>query len=781
MSMLTRAQGRIIQIAYTAGLAFKAARDGKIGDIFQAIGTRNQNTWEDLSAYFNQAKEYTRNPWLYIAINRLAETGSLVQFNVFKLEGERKTPQVNHPLENLLRQPNGLMAQMELMESTIIPYMINGNAYWLLNGSTGSAPEELFPLRPDRMRIVAGPSRSNPVAGYVYEVDGLRIPLETEEIVHFKRVHPVDDLYGLSPMLPAQFALQSDNKMAEWNRNYFGRDNAVPAGILNIKQAVTPKQFDQIKAEWRDSYGGTNRRTAVLQAAETEYQNVGLSHKDMDFIAGREFERKIVFNIYGVPIGLLDFHGVKEDVQAQIDNYTNQTLWPLMNRLAARMTIALCPFWGDNLIVEPEDIRKSESERIKDEMVAYSPILSINELRQKYLGLEPVDWGEVPPSGAGAAVATATLPLSKNTGVSVEQLQGQSGGGSGPASLESPNRVAARVMEGSQGRPGTGEATKPKAATTTKALTRAQQRELEQFARYARKGKDIDAFTFLKFNASEGAAYKALVGLTDDHIMDALLVVDDVKAARISISGVHDPLTECKNKHEKALRSVLDEYFRSQANDLAQSMGSYWQRASVSETFWSKQQASLESLLSAKFAAMMTEELADLKRHTGMTIGLTFDEAACAGELQLEAGRLAADTARDVTSTTREGVNALVARLTSAGGDFAEALSASPLFTQSRAALVATTTVTAMAGGVTLIGAARLAHDNGGSLKTLTERGSNYIPAHPNCRCFWAISFDLNTMNVTMIYNTVQDERVCPLCEPRDGLTLTQLENSDNG
>jgi HK97 family phage portal protein len=190
----------------------------------------------------------------------------------------------------LLDNPNPVMSRFELFEQTIGFLELTGNAYWFIAGDARGRPAQIWSLRPDRVTIVPHPQHY--VAGYIYEIDGQRIPLEAVEVVHFKRWHPANDYYGLSALEAARIAVDSDRAMARWNKNTFGQDNGVPAGIVNIKEFISDSDFERIKREWRGSYGNAQRKTAFLRGGAVEWQNIGLSHADLDFLKGRKAHRE---------------------------------------------------------------------------------------------------------------------------------------------------------------------------------------------------------------------------------------------------------------------------------------------------------------------------------------------------------------------------------------------------------------------------------------------------------------------------------------------------------
>ncbi len=365
----------------------------------------------------NSPRVYEQSPWVYIAINRIAEACALVPLRVFRLAGEKRIGISNHPLEQLLARPNPLTSGFELLEQTIGSLELQGNAYWFLAGDGMGRPREIWVLRPDRVTIV--PDAENVVAGYLYEIDGRHIPLEAIEVAHFRRWHPSNDFYGLSPIAAARCAVLSDRHMADWNRRTFGQDQGVPAGIVSIKDFISDTDFERVKREWRANYGGGARRTAFLRGGNIEWQHIGLSHSDLDFLQGRKAQRDEILNIFGIPVGLVSENATEANAKVAERQFIERALYPKLARLAQKISQELLPFYGGQLVAEFDDIRPTDMEARLAEIRAAYPLLSINEMRAQYFQLAPVEWGEgpvhanpplesplVPPASRGAESPT---------------------------------------------------------------------------------------------------------------------------------------------------------------------------------------------------------------------------------------------------------------------------------------------------------------------------------------------------------------------------------------
>ncbi|MBL8161111.1 MAG: phage portal protein [Anaerolineae bacterium] len=385
---------------------FTAVRGLRPAPHIQAVAAHNASVWPNLSEALAQNHVYQQSPWVYIAVNRIAEAAALVPLHVYRVTGEQRTGVNRHPLEDLLDAPNPYLSRFELIEQTVGHLELAGNAYWFLAGDAAGVPREIWPLRPDRVSIV--PDAAQYVRGYIYEIDGQRIPLLPTEVVHFKRWHPANDYYGLSALEASRLAVLGDRAMAEWNRSTFSRDQGVPAGIVHIKEFVSDADFERIRREWQQSYGGPQRRTAFLRGGAIEWQNIGLNHNELDFLKGRLAHRDEILNCFGIPVGLISENATEANATVAERLFIERTLWPKLVRLAQKITQELLPFWPGEYIAEFEDIRPTDAQaRLADIRTAY-PLLSINELRERYYHLPPVTWGALPVNTAEPHPSTAS-------------------------------------------------------------------------------------------------------------------------------------------------------------------------------------------------------------------------------------------------------------------------------------------------------------------------------------------------------------------------------------
>lgn len=331
---------------------------------------------------------YARSPWVYVAISRIAEAAALVPLRVLRVQGDKRLQVIHHPLERLLDHPNPFQSRFELFEQTIGYLELTGNAYWYLVGDGRGLPAEIWVLRPDRVSIV--PDAQQLVRGYLYELDGQRIALDRVEVIHFRRWHPGSDYYGLSALEAGKAAIEADRAMARWNQATFGEGHGVPAGIVQIRETISDSDYERLRREWRESYGSGQRRTAFLRGSGIEWQHIGLSHTDLDFLQGRQAHRDEILSIFGIPVGLVSENATEANASVAERQFIERTLYPKLVRIAQKITCDLLPFYPGEHVAEFDDIRPTDIHARLAEIETARNILTLNEIRARYYDLPPI-------------------------------------------------------------------------------------------------------------------------------------------------------------------------------------------------------------------------------------------------------------------------------------------------------------------------------------------------------------------------------------------------------
>lgn len=339
--------------------------------------------------YSSLAREgYGKNSVAFACIKEIAQAAAGVNWLLYRRlpDGGRKEIAA-HPLLHLIERPNPLQGKFEFIETVIGYLYLSGNSYLEIVGPASSenesfSPREIYALRPDRMRVLPHPV--NLIAGYEYRVGGRTLRLPSDQVLHLKLFHPLDDWYGLSPIQVAALAIDKINAGDKWNSALL-QNSAVPSGALVSKERLTDEQFNRLKTEMREQIQG------VQNAREPLLLEQGLDWKDL----GVALQIAQVYNVPPELIGLqtATYQNRREGRKAL---YT-EVVCPALNRLRDSFNNWLTPKFGQDLFL---DYDRDNIEALSEDRESLwrraneSRFLTINEKRH-LVGFEEITGGNV--------------------------------------------------------------------------------------------------------------------------------------------------------------------------------------------------------------------------------------------------------------------------------------------------------------------------------------------------------------------------------------------------
>jgi len=131
-----------------------------------------------------------------------------------------------------------------------------GNAFLGIERDDSGEVLELWPLRPDRMRVL--PDVRKYVRGFVYEHAGQRVAYLPEEVVWFKQYNPLEEFSGLSSVAPTRLTVDMGLEAQRFNRNFFA--NSATPGDLAITSDETPTDDEVAEFYGGGFHGSRDRR-----------------------------------------------------------------------------------------------------------------------------------------------------------------------------------------------------------------------------------------------------------------------------------------------------------------------------------------------------------------------------------------------------------------------------------------------------------------------------------------------------------------------------------------
>ncbi|HHI82155.1 MAG TPA: phage portal protein [Rhizobiales bacterium] len=339
---------------------------------------------------------FSQNAIGYRCVKMIAEAAASIPWQVH----DNGVPVSGHPLERLLSRPNPADSGRALMEAFYGYLQVSGNAY-LEAAMVDGKVRELYALRPDRMKVIAGDGGWP--AGFEYRVNGASVRFDQSSgpvapILHMTLFNPLNDYYGMAPFEAAAKAIDIHNAAAAWNKALL--DNAArPSGALVYANKdgdgnLTGEQFERLKAELEGAYQGAQNagRPMVLEGG-LDWKQMSYSPKDMEHIEARHVAAREIALAFGIPPMLLGIPGDNTFANYAEANRTfwRQTVIPLAEKTALEISNWLAPVYGRSvrIMCETDNLtalageRQALWQRIND-----AHFLDDDEKRQ-LLGLAP--------------------------------------------------------------------------------------------------------------------------------------------------------------------------------------------------------------------------------------------------------------------------------------------------------------------------------------------------------------------------------------------------------
>ena len=361
--------------------------------------------------YKDYAKDgYQENAIVHRCIQLISNSASAVKIDVF----DDETKLDNHELISLLERPNPLQSGVEYFASLYSFLLISGNSYLLRDTENFTPPRELYLLRPDRVEIEAGESMIP--QSYKYVLEGRTVakyPVDPKtggaQVKQIKLWSPLDDFYGLSPIMASAYNIDQHN-LAGMHNVALLKNGCTPSGMLKFEPTdetgmstqLTDDQRARLLEDLEFRFQGThNSGRPMLLEGNFTYQQLGLNPKDMDFLELLNLSAREIALCFGVPaqlIGIPDSQTYSNMETAKLALY-EETVIPLLKRVESDLNEYLAPLYEGDIRIQydmdsiPAMVEKRKS--IYENVVAgvQAGILTRNEARDR-LGLEEISGGD---------------------------------------------------------------------------------------------------------------------------------------------------------------------------------------------------------------------------------------------------------------------------------------------------------------------------------------------------------------------------------------------------
>lgn len=247
-------------------------------------------------------------------------------------EDGSKERAVDHPLYALFHdRPNELQSSFDFFEQVVVSLCLRGNAYAqkILNGA--GRVIELWPLPPDKVQIEV---TSGGEKKFFYHKNGVRLALDSDEIVHFKGLS-TDGIRGLSPIDCARESIGVALATEEHGARFFS-NGASPTGVLEHPASLSDEAANRIRQSWEERYAGSsNAHRVVVLEENMKWHQLSLTNEQSQFLETRKFQISEIARWFRVPphmVGDLE-RATFSNIEHQALEFVTHTLRPWLVRI----------------------------------------------------------------------------------------------------------------------------------------------------------------------------------------------------------------------------------------------------------------------------------------------------------------------------------------------------------------------------------------------------------------------------------------------------------------
>ena len=331
---------------------------------------------------------------VYAAIKLRADAVArpgLKVYRVSAVNGQARREWVghDHPAQELLDRVNPHWTGGDLWRATETYLNLWGESYWAVERDEAGVPVELWPLRPDRVRVV--PDEREYIHGYVYSgPSGDLVALAPDEVVRLRYFNPLEEYAGLSPVGPARLSVDMGRDALKGNRSGIANDST-PGVVFETNEVFNRQQVDELYKTWESRHRGPgNKMRPGIIGGGMKASQVGFSPKDMEYLNTLRWTVEDVARAFNVPKPLL--HDLERATYANIET-TRRMFWetcvvPELRFFEETLRERLLPMFGEPSLVAEFDtssieaLRESETERARRiKMYVSAGVMTVEEAR----------------------------------------------------------------------------------------------------------------------------------------------------------------------------------------------------------------------------------------------------------------------------------------------------------------------------------------------------------------------------------------------------------------
>lgn len=287
---------------------------------------------------------------VFACVRVLSESLAQLPLHLMRDDGNRRQRATDDPLYAILHdQPNDRQSSFEWRETMQAHLTLRGNAYSLIVLGGAGQVEQLVPLHPDRMTVfrLDQPDARRPGQyrlGFLYrDLNNVQYRLTQDEVLYLRGIS-YDGISGVSPITACRRAIEL-SMQAEYHGLMWWKNAAKPGGVLKHPGTLDDDAYSRLKKSWREAHTAQELYTVAILEDGTDFQPIGISNQDSEWLENRRFQLTEICRIFRVPphmiASAIEHGNTYANVEQSDLNFVKHTMLPWIVRWEQAIKMSL--------------------------------------------------------------------------------------------------------------------------------------------------------------------------------------------------------------------------------------------------------------------------------------------------------------------------------------------------------------------------------------------------------------------------------------------------------
>lgn len=423
-----------------------AAGDAAIGD-FQSPGFASRVGWTTrgnlpmvasmgAARWATYRSVYMTNPWVYASVNMLSRGMARLPIQVFQNDAQGRPQRIRgdvpgpgrptgaQQLDRLLTNGYRGMSRNAMVGGTFVDRFVYGNGLWRIMRDDLGVPAWFKRIRWRDMIRVIPDGEGLPLAyeyrqwnGYMYG------PVQTvaaTDVIHFGQGSDPEGMYGLSPLESCRHTLALHDALVRHLVGFFA-NSARLSGFISLDKDLNKNRAEEIRTLIAEMFASPENAGKIMAGIPgATWQTTGSAPDQSAIVDLIKLSREEIAATFSVPppvLGILD-QAIKSNVKELREQFGRDSLGPWASDFEGEIAAQLLPqqpSWAGTIVrMDLSELLRPDFEALSLVIQRVAPMMTVDEIRTRYLGLPPLDMeglSDVPWAARSSKPFTQFPPL----------------------------------------------------------------------------------------------------------------------------------------------------------------------------------------------------------------------------------------------------------------------------------------------------------------------------------------------------------------------------------